>query len=173
MQRYMTFHAPWSRKLGYSTLLLILILFGASTLGRMTIHHGDLLAAFMVTGVPLLLAGSSSLFVIRGYIITEESLFVQRLFWNTRIDLNTLSSCEVNPAAMAYSLRTFGNGGMFCIAGYFRNKTLGNYRALATDPKLSVVLRFSDKIIVVTPDNPEQFAAALREIAKGSTHSQS
>ncbi len=172
MQRYMTFHAPWSRKLGYSTLLLILILFGASTLGRMTIHDGDLFAAFMVTGVPLLLASGSSLFVIRGYIITEESLFVQRLFWNTQIDLSNLSSCEVNPTAMARSLRTFGNGGMFCISGYFHNSTLGNYRAFATDPKLSVVLRFSDKIIVVTPDNPQQFAAALRDIPKRSIHSQ-
>ncbi len=52
---------------------------------------------------------------------------------------------------MKGSIRTFGNGGLFCFSGRFRNRKLGSYRAFATDPKLAVVLRFPDKIVVVTP----------------------
>ncbi len=119
----------------------------------------------MISGVPLLLATGSSFFIIRGYIVTKETLFVQRFVWNSRIDLSDLKSYEIDREAMKGSIRTFGNGGLFCIAGYFHNKKLGHYRAFATNPELSVVLHFSNRTVVVTPDNPQQFVAALRDIA--------
>lgn len=164
MEKYMAFRAPWSRKLSYSTLAFILILFGFSTMGRTGIHHAGLITAFMISGVPLVIASGSSLFMIRGYIVTRDTLFVQRFLWHSRIDLSNLRSYEVDPSAMSGSTRTLGNGGLFCIAGYFHNKKLDNYHAFATDPKLAVVLRFTDTTIVVTPDNPEQFVSALKEI---------
>lgn len=161
----MTFRSPWSRRLSYSTLAIILILFAVSMLGRIGVHHPDIFAAFMVTGAPLLIAAGSSLFMIRGYVITETTLFVQRFLWHSRVDLAGLKSFEIDPEAMSGSARTFGNNGLFCIAGYFHNNKLGKYRAFATDPRLSVVLHFTGKTVVVTPDNPEQFVSALREIA--------
>jgi Bacterial PH domain len=162
MERYMVFHAPWSKKLSYTTLLSVILLFGFTILGRIIVHGAGRFSAFMVTGFPLLLAGGSSFFIIKGYIVSGDTIFVQRLFWNSRIDLDGLVSCEVDPKAMAGSIRTFANGGLFCIAGYFRNDKLGKYRAFVTHPSLSVVLYFKDHTIVVTPDNPEQFVAALR-----------
>lgn len=163
MERYMAFRSPWSRRLSVSTLGFIVVLFVVSTIGRSGLHRAGFLETFMVTGVPLILASGSSLFVIRGYIITHETLFIQRFFWHSRVDLTGLTSCEIDPEAMSGSVR-FGNGGLFCIVGFFHNDRLGNYRAYATDPKLAVILRFPDKIVVVTPDNPEQFVAALKEI---------
>ncbi len=160
----MTFRAPWSRKLSYSTLVFIVILFLGSMFGRSGVHRPGFLESFMISGAPLLIAAGSSLFIIRGYVITETTLFIQRFLWHSRIDLSELRSFEIDPDAMSGSMRTLGNGGLFCIAGYFRNKKLGKYRAFATDPKLSVVLHFTDRTIVVTPDNPEQFVSALREI---------
>lgn len=159
----MTFRAPWSRRLSYSTLAFIVILFAASTMGRTGIHHADFFTAFFVTGIPLLLAGGSSLFMIRGYIVTEKNLFVQRFLWHSRIDLSGLQSFEIDPEAMSGPMK-FGNGGLFCIAGFFHSDKLGNYRAFATDPKLAVVLHFTNKTVVVTPDNPQQFVAALKDI---------
>ncbi len=164
-ERHMTFRAPWSRRLSYSTLLFILILFAASTLGRAEIHGRNFLSTFAITGIPLLLAIGSSLFIISGYTITRDTLFIRRFLWHSRIDLSDLDSFEIDPDAMNGSSRAFGNGGLFCIAGYFRNERLGRYRAFATDPLLAVVLRFHGKTLVVTPDNPEQFIAALKEIA--------
>jgi hypothetical protein len=65
------------------------------------------------------------------------------------------------PFAMRRSLRSFGNGGLFCFAGLFRNKQLGPYRAFATNPAPTVVLRFARHVIVITPENPEEFVGAL------------
>lgn len=160
----MVFHAPWGKKLSFTTLLVILGLCAISVVGRVEPHRAGIVGSFMISAFPLLLAGGSSFFVIRGYIVTKETLFVQRLFWNSRIDLEDLQSYEIDPQAMSGSIRTMGNGGMFCIAGYFHNKKLGSFRAFASDPKLSVVLRFPGKTIVVTPDNPAQFVAALKDI---------
>jgi hypothetical protein len=94
---------------------------------------------------------------IRGYVLTSEPLLVQRFGWNYKLTLAELVSAEVDPKAMDRSIRTFGNGGMFCLAGFFRNNTLGSYCAFATDPKRSVVLKFINRTVVVTPDRPIDF----------------
>jgi hypothetical protein len=64
--------------------------------------------------------------------------------------------------ATSKSLRLFGNSGFFCIAGLFSNRKLGRYRAFATDPQRAVVLELPARKVVVTPENPWQFLAALR-----------
>jgi hypothetical protein len=54
-----------------------------------------------------------------------------------------------------------GNGGFFCWTGYFRNRRLGSFRALVTDPARCVVLEFSRFKLVVSPEKPEAFVRAL------------
>jgi hypothetical protein len=88
-------------------------------------------------------------------------MIVKRAGWKSRIDLHDLQSVEIDRDAMAKSVRLFGNGGLFCFAGLFRNKKLGSYRVFATDPVRAVVLRFTNRTVVVTPHEPENFAAAL------------
>jgi hypothetical protein len=61
-----------------------------------------------------------------------------------------------------------GNGGFFAFTGYFRNKELGAYRAFMTDRRLAVVLRFPDRVIVVSPDRPEDFVSAISLYASRS-----
>ena len=68
---------------------------------------------------------------------------------------------------MMGSIRLFGNGGVFCFIGYYRNAILGNYRAYVTDYAKSVILEFGGRKILVSPDDPEAFVEALRESAKG------
>lgn len=114
--------------------------------------------------LPLSILIGSAVCVIRGYELTADSVMVKRLGWRSRIDLTSLVSAETDPKAMARSLRTFGNGGLFCFAGRFRNRHLGPYRAFAMDPKRSVVLRFPDRTVVVTPDRPDEFVARIREL---------
>lgn len=101
------------------------------------------------------------LFVIRGYELTPGTLYVKRLLWRTPIDLGGLGSVTIDPNAMAKSLRTFGNGGLFSVSGRFFSRKLGRYRAYATNPKKSVALRFANHVAVVTPHDPEAFAAAI------------
>ena len=78
--------------------------------------------------------------------------------------MSGLKSAEVDTEAMSKSIRTFGNGGLFCFAGIFNNNRLGSYRAFATDPKRAVVLRFSDRTVVVTPDQPDDFVMRTKQI---------
>lgn len=64
---------------------------------------------------------------------------------------------------MKRSIRTFGNGGLFCFAGKFGNQKIGAFRAYATDSHLAVILRFTEKVLAVTPDNPGKFVARIKK----------
>ncbi|MCE1229477.1 MAG: PH domain-containing protein, partial [Firmicutes bacterium] len=116
----------------------------------------------LVALVPLLVLAGSAPFTVRGYTLTRESLLVHRLGWTTMVPLDDLQSAEFDPFAMQKSLRVVGNGGLFSFSGYFTNKTLGSYRALVTDPLNAVVLRFSNKTLVVSPDAAQTFVEAIR-----------
>jgi len=159
-----TFNAPWGTSLKVTTGLSILILAGIIAIGIFTGPHNNSLWIFGMIALPLSMLFIASLFTIRGYVLTPEALLIRRLGWNSRVGLSGLQSAEVDAEAMSQSTRTFGNGGMFCIAGAFNNNKLGSYRAFVTDPKRSVVLRFSDRTVVVTPDQPDGFVGRIREL---------
>ena len=56
-------------------------------------------------------------------------------------------------------------GGLFSIGGRnCRNRRLGRYDAYATDPARCVVLRFPDRIVVMTPDDPDAFVEAIEAV---------
>ena len=61
----------------------------------------------------------SALFGVRNYRLQETQLIIQRLGWQTTIELGDLNSVEPNPHAMSKSIRLFGNGGLFCFSGLF------------------------------------------------------
>jgi hypothetical protein len=103
----------------------------------------------------------SAAFSVRGYSVTPGRLVIKRLGWSTQVDLSKLGSVQVAPAAMSGSLRVFGIGGLFSFVGLFRNASLGWYRCYATDPARAVVLRFTDRRLVVTPDSPQEFAETI------------
>lgn len=159
-----TFNAPWGTTLKVMTGLSSLILLGVPVLGLFTGPRSGTLWAIGMIVLPLLLLVATSFFMIRGYQLTADTLLVQRLGWKSRIDLSGLVSAEADPQAMSKSIRTFGNGGLFCFAGAFRNKKLGGYRAFATDLKSAVVLRFEQKVIVLTPENPAYFVSSIKEL---------
>ncbi len=115
--------------------------------------------------LPLAILAGALLFVVRSYTIEPEALAIQRLFWSTRLPLAGLQSVQIEPGAMRGSARICGNGGMFSITGWYRNGSLGTYRAFVTDLKDTVVLRFPGKTIVVSPQNPERFAADISQFA--------
>jgi len=147
------YKAPWSMSLIVISTLATILCVGIST--GMLWKPGGLLR--VVTVLPLAILFGSALFTIRGYTITSDAILVQRLFWTTRLPLAGLQSAQFEPSAMRSSLRTFGNGGLFSFTGFFRNKELGTYRAFVTDPNRTVVLRFSNRTVVVSPAAPEEF----------------
>ena len=161
------FKAPWAASVKIATSFCCLLLSGLIGWGLFGSPGGSLAARLVwnlsMVGVPLCFLSGGMLFMIRGYELTNDAVCVKRLLWRTPIDLSGLTSVEIDPEAMSKSLRTFGNGGLFCICGAFSNQSLGNYRAYATDPAKSVVLRFKNRVVVVTPHDPENFAAGITQ----------
>ncbi len=107
--------------------------------------------------LPLAIVIAAALFAIRGYSLERDSIIVQRPLWATRLPRTGLISATHDPAAVRGGMRVFGNGGLFSFSGWFRNKQLGTYRAYITDHSRAVVLRYSNRIVVVSPGDPERF----------------
>jgi hypothetical protein len=115
------------------------------------------LAAVPLIVLPLLLVVAAFCARVRGYTLTEDAVTVRRGFGSTRLPLVGLRSVTGDVDAMRWSLRVFGNGGLFAITGRFWNGKLGWYQAFATDPSRAVVLRYADRKIVISPHDPQQF----------------
>lgn len=156
------YKAPWSKILYVMSAISTILLLGIPLIVYTSKTYHPSIVTIVLLFLPLLLL-ITLLFTIRGYIITPNALLIKRLFWNSSVNLSGLISVEVDPMAMNGSIRTFGNGGMFSISGYFRNKKLGNYRAFAMNPKNSVVLKFFKRTIVVTPENPQDFKSNIEQ----------
>lgn len=145
------FFAPWSTRLKLTTGVFAAVLLVAAVAAA---GWGSAVAA----GI-LVVAGA---FAIRGYSVMDGRLLIHRLGWSTKFDLTELTSAGVNPGATLGSLRTMGIGGLFGFVGRYYNEILGSYRAYATNEFNTVVLMFGDETIVVTPDDPQAFVAAVR-----------
>jgi hypothetical protein len=157
------FAAPWGRPLRWMSALGVLVLVGVSVLGAVAPKdEPDAVIAMLVTLLmPPLVLAITALFTIRGYVVTRDALRVRRLFWSNELPLRGLSGVEVDAEALKGSLRIAGNGGLFSFSGFFWNRKLGRFRAYVTDFDRAVVLRFDGRVVVVTPENPQAFAAAL------------
>ena len=158
-----TYGAPWGTSLVVTSLVTALICLGVAILmlwrGPGWIHWVAVLLLATICG--------GALFTVRGYTVTPDAVLVHRLFWSTRLPLAGLQSVEFAPGAMRRSLRILGNGGLFSFSGCFRNKTLGAYRAFVTDLRRTVVLRFAERTIVVSPSEPEDFVRELNATSHG------
>ena len=121
----MRFGAPWSMSVKWITgitvtFLAILVVFGISQVEEIGSGSSILLALLTVV-LPALVLVLSACWMIRGFVLSGDSLLIQRLGWQSKLDLTELVSAEADPEAMDKSLRTWGNGGIFCFCGRFRN----------------------------------------------------
>lgn len=163
----LTYTASWGTPLKIVTTICVLILIVFPIVkvvesGMLTQWNFALVLKTLLPSCLLILI--AALFLVRGYVLTNKQLIVKRLFWENRVNLSNLVSAEVDSQAMSNSWRVFGNGGFFSMTGIFWNKKLGRYRAFATNEKNSVILRFSDKVIVITPDNPQDMVTTLSSL---------
>ena len=159
MKRY---EAHWSTTLITVSLLVTILCLGITFGLWPLLLKGRVPPAISWTGLlPVVLLFGCALFTIRGYTVTPDAILVHRLFWATRVPRAGLQSARVEPDAMRWSIRTFGNGGLFSFSGYYRNKALGAYRAFVTDRHRTVVLRYSDRTVVISPGQPEAFIEEL------------
>ena len=106
-------------------------------------------------------AALAAAFGVRGYSVSDGQLLIHHLGWATRIDLSHLVRAEFRPNAIDGSLRLGAIGGVFSSVGLFSSRELGFYRGYITDSSRAVVMNFGENRVVVTPDRPEEFVAAV------------
>ena len=157
-----TFKAPWGKPLRWMSAFSVAVVLAVTVPLFIAIKSeaDRWVAAWVVALLPV-----AALFTIRNYAIEPNVLAIRRLLWTTRLPLSGLQSAAAVPGVMRGSLRLLGNGGMFSITGLYRNRALGNYRAFVTDQAKTVVLRFSKRTVVVSPEDPERFVAEISQFA--------
>ncbi len=148
------FAAPWSSTLTFISVVLTVALLAA-------VFEGAVVATAILAAT---FVGAAA-FAVRGYAVEPGTLVIERLGWQTRIDLAGLVSAEANPDAMRWAFRTWGIGGPFAFVGHYRSRAVGAFTAYATDRDRAVVLRWPDRAVVVTPDDPETFVTAVEAAA--------
>lgn len=158
----MTFDAPWGATLTIWSLIGAIALLCVPVMILYTGQTLPLYAILLAGVLPLLILAGTLATMIRGYTLTDDTLIIHRLAWGSKLDLAALQSVAADERAMSGSIRLWGNGGLFSITGRFYNHRLGHYRAYATHPRRSVVLKFKDKTVVITPDHPDVFVETLK-----------
>jgi hypothetical protein len=162
-----SFRAPWGKLLIIMTALGCVVLLGVPSMMVSVIPQDDLpvIARIAMILIWPLILGITALFSIRSFDIMQDGILVQRLFWANRLGYEDLRSVRVDKDAMKGSIRVMGNGGLFSFSGRYRSRKLGVFTVYATDMKLSVILRYSDRTVVVTPESPEEFADLVRQFS--------
>lgn len=90
-----------------------------------------------------------------GYIVNGTSVTVKRPVSDIVIAFDTINDVFLPaPESMRWTIRTFGNGGLFGYFGWFSNCTYGamTWYATRTENYLIIVTR-DNKKIVLTPDD--------------------
>ncbi len=90
-----------------------------------------------------------------GYIVDSNRVIVKRPIKDLTIDLSNIKDAFIpTKESMKWTIRTFGNGGLFGYFGSFRNGTYGGmtWYATKTSNYLIIVTKDNDKI-VLTPDD--------------------
>lgn len=164
--------APWSKSLKLMSTFgtVVLVVVGVSAYRGIPMVSG--IAHTLGLGITLALVLGllgSFLFAVTGYAVDEAGLHIERPLFATRIPLGGLQRLWSDPEACKGSLRLFGNGGLYSFTGLFRNKTLGTYRLFGTDLRRAVVLRVAERVVVITPADPDAFIAHLRQLFPGVT----
>jgi len=157
------FAAPWSLAVKIITAITLALLLGTSLFGLWALPESTPdLARLLMIGLPPMIVLTTLPFAVRGYVIVDRELRIERVGWQNRIPLADVVTVTADPQAMRWSIRLFGSGGLFGFFGWFRNRKLGTYRAYGTDPKNSAVLKLKSRTIVVTPHDPARFVAELQ-----------
>ena len=161
------FAAPWGRQLKRASVFCLAVLAVVFCTGLISLRgQAPWFASTLLLMIPVLVLAGALPFMVRGYVLLDDALIVERLGWRTRLPLAGLKSVGGDVEAMRGSVRLLGNRGLLSLTGEFWNRRLGRYRALATDPARAVVLRYANRTIVITPHDPQHFIMRARTLMK-------
>jgi hypothetical protein len=91
------------------------------------------------------------------YILDKDKITIKRLIFDVTIDIRSIKSVlQADKESMKWTIRTFGNGGLFGYFGKFYNKAFGAMTWYATRRSNYIVLgTVTSGKIVITPDDSD------------------
>jgi hypothetical protein len=150
----------WTLVVGALLLWVLWGLLKSSVLATPMRFGSQGVAATILVGLLLITFSFSP----RGYEVKDGVLAVKTFARAFRFDLRNVVAVERASSAEVFGggVRTFGVGGLFGYYGYFNSPKLGKFLAFATARERLVVIRLADRVIVVSPNRPDEFVANLK-----------
>jgi hypothetical protein len=104
------------------------------------------------------------------YIVDNEKITIKRPLKDLIIDLRNIQQVLlVSKESMKWTIRTFGNGGLFGYYGKFRNRAYGNMTWYATKRDNYLLIETDEhKKIILTPDDTSM-EKEIKKLLTGDT----
>ncbi len=120
--------------------------------------------------LPILILTGLALFAPRRYGLDSQAIRVRRAGPEVAIPLDRVASVErIDRKALGVVWRTGGIGGFLGFVGYFHGSKVGTFRAYTTRSNQLVLIRLTKGApVLLSPDEPEAFVAAVARHAHGS-----
>lgn len=95
--------------------------------------------------------------------IGNDKIILHRLFGDINIPIKDIIEIKaIENSETAFSIRTFGSGGLFGYLGKFKNKKLGYYTMYATDINELILIRTARKTYVFSCRNRDKFIESVK-----------
>jgi transcriptional regulator with XRE-family HTH domain len=160
------FAPSFKRYAPYLGTVHLLAWLGVVMFAVLTDHHRPGLPGLL--GVAVLFIVSTLVANITGYSLSGGRLHVHHGGWATRYDLSRLTGVTVNHDAMVGAWTYIGLITCYGFIARYRSVTLGRFTGYISNDRDCVVMDFGPKRVVATIADPEAFAEALREAARGT-----
>jgi len=114
----------------------------------------------LVSGAILLAAYAYS---VRGFHLQDGAIVIKRLVGDVTIPISAITEIRrATPDDLRWTIRLMGSGGLFGYYGLFRTSALGKCTWYVTNRSNNVVVRTASKVMLLSPDEPDAFVAAVR-----------
>jgi len=162
-----SFDAPYDRFTVFLTTFLLILMLGLPAFILLQTKGEGPTEGFLILGLVSLIIFSVVIFTFLtrplAYQIQDGLLTIQSGIRSPKFKISEIAEVKIPQSdEMGFSIRTFGNGGLFGYTGFYQNSTFGEVEMFATRRNQYLVIRMkSGKTIVLTPDRPKEMMAAL------------
>ncbi|MBT3983893.1 MAG: hypothetical protein HOE90_21230 [Bacteriovoracaceae bacterium] len=102
-------------------------------------------------------------FSVRGYRVETNELVILRTFHRDFIPIGEITSIEKIERLPKFTLRVFGNGGLFSFSGNYWSKGIGHFKAYVTNFDNLVMVTAAQKKMLISPDQPDELIAQVQK----------
>lgn len=159
-----SFTCPWSFGVTVITTIIIIILVASTYF----IWTDDFPSSMLWLKYTLIVVFIATIIGGLGYMpirltIENDKIILHRMFGAINIPIKDIIEIKaIENSETAFSIRTFGSGGLFGYLGKFKNKKLGYYTMYATDINELILIRTDRKTYVFSCRNRDEFIESVK-----------